>query len=96
MWGHTSEDLGAFRLYDLSRIAIEDTIPPTLGGEDTISNETVDSIHMVEQEVETNDMVIAQLAPCGLDEIVVLSAENPTTANCLPAMNLTVPDAPPS
>jgi len=33
---------------DLSQIAIDDTVPPTPGGKDTVNDETVDSIDTVE------------------------------------------------
>ena len=52
--------------FDLSQITIDATIL-TPGGEDTVNNETVDSTHTIEQEVETNSVVIAQSAPGGLD-----------------------------
>ena len=44
---------------NLSQITINTTVPPTFKGEDTVNDETVESIHMVEEEVETNDVVIA-------------------------------------
>ena len=44
---------------DLSQIAIDDTVLPTPRGEDTISDETVDFVHTIEQEVEIDGMVIA-------------------------------------
>ena len=48
---------------------------------------------MIKQEVETNGVVIAQLAPGGPDS---LPSENLTTVDNLPIVNPTVPDAPPS
>ena len=51
---------------DLSQITIDTTIL-TPGGEDTVNDETVDSTHTVEQEVETNSVVIAQSTLGGLD-----------------------------
>ena len=48
---------------------------------------------MIKQEVETNGVVIAQLAPSGPDS---LPSENLTTVDDLPIVNPTVPDAPPS
>nr|POE74417.1 hypothetical protein CFP56_35639 [Quercus suber] len=70
-----------------------DTVPPTRGGEDTVNDETVDSTHTVEQEVETDSMVITQPVPGGPNG---LPAENPTTADDLPTVNPTVLDALPS
>ena len=78
---------------DLSQIAIDTTIPPTPEGKDTVNDESVNSTHTVKQEVETDGMVIAQLAPGGPDS---LPSENPTTVDGLPIVNLTIPNAPPS
>lgn len=78
---------------DLSQIAIDTIVPLTPGGEDTVSDETVDSTHTVEQEVEIDGVVIAQPAPGGPDGP---PTENPTTADGLPTVNPTVPDALPS
>ena len=78
---------------DLSQIAIDTTIPPTPGEKDTVNDKSVDSTHMIKQEVETNGVVIAQLAPGGPDS---LPSENLTTVDNLPIVNPTVPDAPPS
>ena len=76
---------------NLSQITIDTIVPPTFEGEDTVSDETVDSIHTIKEEVETNDVVIAQPAPGGPDG---LPTENPTTTNGLPIVNPPVPDAP--
>ena len=78
---------------ELSQIVIDDTVPPTLRGEDTVSDETINSAYMVEQEMEIDGMVITQPAPGGPDG---LPTENPTTADDLPTVNPTVLDAPPS
>nr|POE73970.1 hypothetical protein CFP56_56655 [Quercus suber] len=66
---------------DFPQIAIDTSVPPTPKGGDTVSDETVDSTHTVEQEVETDGMVIAQPAPGGLDG---LPSKNPTTIDDLP------------
>ena len=81
---------------DLSQIAIDDTVLPMPRGEDTISDETVDFVHTIEQEVEIDGMVIAQPALCDPNRIVISFAENPTTADDLPIVNPNVPDAPSS
>ena len=39
----------AYPNLDLSQIVIHDTIPPTPEGDDTVSDETVDSIRTIEQ-----------------------------------------------
>ena len=45
---------------DLSQIIIDDIVLSTPGGDDAISDETVDSVHTVKQEVkDTNSMVVA-------------------------------------
>ena len=66
---------------DLSQITTNNIVLPMPRGEDTVNKETVDSVHTVEQEVETDDMVIAQPAP---------------TVDVLPVVNPTIPNAPPS
>ena len=81
----------AYPNLNLSQITIDTIVPPTFEGEDIVSDETVDSIHTIKEEVETNDVVIAQPAPGGPDG---LPTENPTTTNGLPIVNPTVPDAP--
>ena len=49
----------AYPNLDFSQIVIDDTVLLMPGGDDTISDETVDSVHMVEQEVkDTNGVVI--------------------------------------
>nr|POE83563.1 hypothetical protein CFP56_60150 [Quercus suber] len=79
--------------FDACGLYYDDTVPPTRGGEDTVNDETVDSTHTVEQEVETDNMVITQPIPGGPNG---LPAENPTTADDLPTVNPTVLDALPS
>ena len=46
----------AYPNLDLSQIMIDDTIPPTLEGEDTINDETTDSIHIVKQKAKNIDV----------------------------------------
>ena len=65
-------------------------------GNDTVGDETINSIHTIEQEVEADGVVIDQPAPGGLDAVMVPSTENPTTVDSLLAVNPTVPDALPS
>ena len=87
----------AYPNLNLSQLIIDDIVPPTPGGDDSVSNETVDSIHTVEQEVKDIDgVVITQPAFDGLDAIVVSSAKNLTTVEGLPAVNPAAPNAPPS
>ena len=66
---------------NLSQIAINTSVSLTPGGEDTVIDEIVDSTHIVEQEVETNGVVIAQPTPGGLDGLL---SKNPTTTDGLP------------
>lgn len=45
---------------DLSQIIIDDIVSPTPSGEDAISNDTDDSVHIIEQEVkDTDGMAVA-------------------------------------
>lgn len=80
---------------DLSHITIDDTVLLTPGGDDTGNDETVDSIHAIEQEVrDTDGIVITQPNPEGPDAAVVSFAVDLTTANASPVMNLANLDAP--
>lgn len=58
---------------DLSRITINDTVPPTTRGDDTISEESDDSTHTMEQESKDDDVVIAQPVLEGLVAPIVRS-----------------------
>ena len=86
----------AYPNLDLSQIVINDTVPLTSRGNDIVGDKNVNSIHTIEQEVEVDGVVIAQPALGGPNAVMVPSAENPTTANGLLAVNPTVPNAPPS
>lgn len=87
----------AYPNLDLSQIVINDIVSPTPGGDDTISDETIDFAHTVKKEVkEVEDVGIAQLAPDGPDTVAVLSAKNPATTDGLPAVNPAILDAHPS
>ena len=49
---------------DLSQIIIDDTIPPTPEGNDTVNDETDDSVHTVSQEAkDTNVKASIQPTP---------------------------------
>lgn len=84
-FGNCLKQVGAvYPDLDLSQIAIDDTVPPTLGGDDTVSDETDDSVHTVKQEVKDIDAeVIVQPTLGGQDAPVVPSAANPTTVDDL-------------
>ena len=43
----------------MSKINIDDIVPQTLGGDDTVSDVPDDSFHTVEQEVKDDGVVIA-------------------------------------
>lgn len=58
---------------DLSRITINDTVPPTTRGDDTISEESDDSTHTMEQESKDDDVVITQPVLEGLVAPIVPS-----------------------
>nr|POE50802.1 hypothetical protein CFP56_16315 [Quercus suber] len=66
-------------------IAIDDTVLPTPGGNDIVSDETDDFVHIVEEEVKDPDAkVVVQPAPEGLAAPVVpFAAAGPTTADDL-------------
>nr|POE62467.1 hypothetical protein CFP56_26398 [Quercus suber] len=87
----------AYPNLDLSQIVIDDIVSLMLEGDDIVSNEIIDFIHTVEQEVKDIDsVVIAQPTSDGPDAVVVSSAENPTTVEGLPTVNPTAPNALPS
>lgn len=56
----------AYLVLDLSHIVINNTVLSTPRGDDSLSDEFDDSVHMVEQEVKDSGMVIAQPIPEGL------------------------------
>ena len=81
----------------MSQIVIDDIVPPTPEGDDTVSDETVNSIRTVEQEVkDTDGVVIAQPTLDNPNAVVVSSTKNPTTAEGLPVVNPAALDASPS
>ena len=60
---------------DLSQIIIDDTVPATPEGDDTVSEETDDSIHTISQKVKDTDAKVAvQPAPEGPKAPMVPSA----------------------
>lgn len=77
---------------DLSKVVIDDTIPPTLVGADVANDEIDDSIHIIEDEVkDLNAEVVVQSASEGSSTPKGLSAiDGPST------MNQPLSDAPPS
>ena len=67
---------------DLSQIMMDNIIPLMLREEDTISEETVDSVHTIEQEAKnTNAKVFDQPISEGPDDLVALSIMEPTTTD---------------
>ena len=87
----------AYPNLNFSQIIINNTVLPKPGGDDTVNDETIDFVHMIEQEVkDTDGVVITQPTPDDPDAVMVLSAENSTVAESLPSMNPTTPNAPPS
>lgn len=63
---------------------MDNIIPSTLGGDDTISEETGDSIRTVEQGVKDADAeTVVQVAPDSSETPVVHSAVDLSTANGL-------------
>lgn len=73
---------GAYPDLNLSQIVIDNIVPPTPKGDDTVSDKIVDFIHMVEQEVkDTDGVVIVQPTPEGLGAVVAMSVMDPSTAD---------------
>lgn len=86
---------------DLSQIAIDGTVPPTPGGDDTVSEEPKDFAHTVEQESKHDGVVIAQPVPKGHVAPAVLSVVDSSIADSFAKggqsiMNPTASDVPPS
>lgn len=87
----------AYPNLNLSQITIDDTVPPTPGGDDTISDETIGSAYTIKQEVKVaNGVVLAQPASKGPNALAVSSTIDLTTADRSSAVNPNAPDAPPS
>ena len=82
-----------YLVLDLSKITLDDAVPMTLRGDDTVSEEPDDSAHTVEQDPKDNDMVITQPVLESPIAPVVSSAEVPSSQNIV---NPTAVDAPPS
>nr|POE62453.1 hypothetical protein CFP56_26384 [Quercus suber] len=81
---------------DLSQIVINNTVPPAPGGDESLSDESDDSIHIVEQEVKDNGVVIAQPVPEGLVTPTVSSTIDPSFEGGPNIVNLAVSNFPPS
>ena len=76
---------------DLSKINLDDPVPTTLRGGDTINEESSDSIHTEEQDPKDNDIVIAQPVPVGLITPSVSSVEDPSTQNFVDPTTMEAP-----
>lgn len=81
---------------DLSQFVIDDIVPPTPGGDDTISDEPDDSVHTVEQEEKDDGVVISQLVPEGPVAPIASSAIGSLSEGGPTTVDLNVSDAPPS
>ena len=67
---------------DLSQITIDNTVPPTPGGDDTVSEETSDSVHTIKQGAkDANTKTIVQLALDGSETSVAQPAVDPSIAD---------------
>ena len=75
----------------LSKINLDDPVPTTLRGGDTINEESSDSIHTEEQDPKDNDIVIAQPVPVGLVTPSVSSVEDPSTQNFVDPTTMEAP-----
>ena len=78
----------------MTQIIIDDIVLPTPRGDDVVSDETDDSIHMVEQEVKGDGMIIAQPTLEGLETPVVSLVVDPSTEDGPTTVNPTIFDAP--
>ena len=76
---------------DLSQIAIDDTVSLTPWGDDTVSKESNDSVHI---ELKDNGVVITQPIPKGPVAPVVSSVMDSFIEGGQNVMNLTATDAP--
>lgn len=85
---------GAYPDLDLSQIVIEHTVPLTLEKDDSINDESDDSIHKIEQEVKDGGVIIAHPIPEGLIASAVSSAEDLSAEGGPNIMNPTIFDAP--
>lgn len=81
---------------DLSQIVIEDAVPLTHGGDDSVNDEFDDSIHTVDQEVKEDSVVITQPVPKGSVAPAVSSAVDPSAKGGPNIVTLTVSDTPSS
>lgn len=83
---------------DLSLVVIDDTIPPTPGGIDAVSDEIDDSVHTVEEEVkDPSAEVFIQSTPEGLATPVVLFvADGLSITDGSSTADLFLSNAPPS
>lgn len=78
---------------DLSKITLDDMVPTTPGGSDTVNEESDDSTHMEEQDLKDDNMVIAQPILVSPITLWVSSAEDPSIQN---VVDPTVVDPSPS
>ena len=94
-YGHGFEDYlkqvrSVYPNLDLSKISMDDPLPTTLVGGDTVSEETDDSTQL-KWDPKDDGVVLAQLAIEGPVIPLALSAEDPPTPN---ALNSATQDAP--
>nr|POE52703.1 hypothetical protein CFP56_17656 [Quercus suber] len=78
---------------DLSKFTLNDPVPTTPRGGDTVNEESDDSIHIEKQGPKDDGVVIAKLVPTGTVAPLVLSAKDPSTQD---AVNPFALDAPPA
>lgn len=78
---------------DLSKITLDDMVPTTPGGSDTVNEESDDSTHMEEQDLKDDNMVITQPILVSPITLWVSSAEDPSIQN---VVDPTVVDPSPS
>ena len=72
----------AYTDLDLSQIIIDNIVLPTPGGVDTVSEETDDSIHTVEQGAKDADAkTVIQPIPSSLETLAIQSATVPSAVD---------------
>ena len=82
---------------DLSQITIDNTVPPTPGGDDTVSEETSDSVHTIKQGAkDANTKTVVQLALDGSETPAAQSAVDPSIADGSSPVDPIASQGPPS
>ena len=76
---------------DLSKITLDDLVPTTTRGDETVNEESDDSVHTGEQGPKDDGVVITQLVPVGTIAPLVPSAEDPSAQSVVDPSALDAP-----